>query len=69
MSQHTRRDVHKLSPQIIQEFHEAGQRGDEHAFKRLLGKYANHLPDEKKEELLEEFRMQSAALREALRKG
>jgi hypothetical protein len=69
MSQHTRRDVQKLSPQIIQEFHEAGQRGNEQAFKRLLGKYASHLPDEKKEELLEEFRMQSAALREALRKG
>jgi hypothetical protein len=68
MSQYTRRDIKKLTPQVIRELHEAGQRGDEQAFKRLLGKYASHLPGETKETMLEEFRTQAAALREALQK-
>jgi len=68
MTKFTRKDVKKLSPQIIKEFHEAGQTGDLQAFKRLLGQYASHLPAEKKEELIEEFKRNADALRAALRK-
>ena len=68
MSKYTREDVKKLSPQIIKAFQEAGQKGDVQAFKRLLGQYAAHLPTERKEELIEEFKRYADALREAQRK-
>lgn len=68
MAKYTREDVRKLSPQIIKAFHEAGQTGDVQAFKRLLGEHAAHLPSERKEELIEEFKRYADALREAQRK-
>ena len=68
MTKYTRQDVKRLAPEIIKEFHEAGQRGDLQAFKRLLGKYASHLPQEKKDEMIEEFKRNADALRASLRK-
>ena len=56
----------KLAAQIV-EFHAAGQAGDLAAFKRLLGKHAAHLPKEKKEEMIAEFKRNVAALQAALR--
>jgi hypothetical protein len=57
----------KLADQIIQEFHEAGQRGDVEAFKRLLGAYGAHLSRTVKEDLIREFRRNAALLRDSLR--
>ena len=68
MVKYTRQDVKKLTPAIIKEFHEAGQHGDVQAFKRLLGRYASHLSQERKEELIEEFKRNADALRANLRK-
>lgn len=68
MAKYTRKDIEKLSPEIIAEYHEAGQRGDLQAFKRLLGKYGAHLPREVKDKLIEEFTQNAAALRAAMRK-
>jgi hypothetical protein len=69
MTKYTRQDYRKLAPEIIKAFHEAGQNYDLHAFKRLLGQYGAHLPTEKKEELIEEFKRYADALRSALRGG
>lgn len=57
----------KLSRQIIEEFHAAGQRGDVAAFKRLLGKYAAHVPSAKKDEMIADFEEKAKLLRKALR--
>lgn len=57
----------KLARQIIEEFHEAGQRGDVAAFKRLLGKYGAHLSREVKNQLIAEFERNATALRNAQR--
>jgi hypothetical protein len=68
MAKFTREDVKKLAPEIIAEFHAAGQTGDVQRFKRLLGRYAAHLSAERKEALIEEFMRHAAVLRESLRK-
>lgn len=68
MSKFTRSDAKRLAPEIVKAFHEAGQSSDVQAFKRLLGRYAAHLPSEKKDELIEDFKQYAAALRAALRK-
>ena len=57
----------KLARQVIEEFHAAGQKGDVAAFKRLLGKYAAHLPRGLKEQLIEEFKKNAELLRASLR--
>ena len=67
MSKYTRSDFKKLAPEIIAAFHEAGQNYDLQAFKRLLGRYAAHLPQEKKDELIEMFKQYADALRAAVR--
>jgi hypothetical protein len=58
----------KLSQQIIEEFHAAGQRGDLAAFKRLLGQYAAHVPSTVKDELIADFVKRAKLLQEVLRK-
>ncbi|MGB2605565.1 MAG: hypothetical protein WBC78_18335 [Candidatus Sulfotelmatobacter sp.] len=58
----------KLSQQIIEEFHAAGQRGDLAAFKRLLGQHAAHVPSAIKDELIADFVEKAKLLQEALRK-
>jgi hypothetical protein len=57
----------KLAAKIIEEFHDAGQRGDLQAFKRLLGKYGAHLPNSVKDNLIAEFKRNAGLLRSALR--
>jgi hypothetical protein len=57
----------KLANRIIQEFHEAGQKGDLAAFKRLLGTYAAHVPKEVKDQLIAEFIQNAELLRRSLR--
>ena len=57
----------KLASQIVEEFHEAGQRGDVAAFKRLLGKYGAHLPRQVKDELIAEFKRNVSVLQAAQR--
>ena len=42
MTKYTRRDKERLAPEIIAKFHDAGQRGDVEAFKRLLAEYGAH---------------------------
>jgi len=69
MTKYTRKQIEKLSPEIIAEYHEAGQRGDLQAFKRLLGKYAAHLPKQVKDKLIEEFKQNADALRATLQKN
>lgn len=64
---YTRLDREKLAPEIIRAFREAGQNYDLPAFKRLLGRYAAHLPATKKNELIEMFTQYADALRSALR--
>lgn len=51
MAKYTRCDKQRLAPEIIAKFHDAGQRGDLEAFKRLLA----------------EFKRNADALRRALR--
>lgn len=68
MTKLTRKDVQKLAPEIIREFHAAGEAGEVQRFKRLLGQHASHLPKEEKDRLIEEFTRHAAALREQLRK-
>jgi hypothetical protein len=58
----------KLSNEIIAAYHEAGQKGDVAEFKRLLGKYAAHLPNSEKEAMIEEFKRHAEVLRSSLRK-
>jgi len=58
----------KLSQQIIEAFHAAGQRGDLAAFKRLLGQYSAHLPSAVKDKLIADFVEKAKLLQEALRK-
>jgi hypothetical protein len=67
MTKYTRRDKQRLAPEIIAKFHDAGQRGDLEAFKRLLAEYGAHLPRPVKDELIEEFKRNADALRRALR--
>ncbi|MGH9513658.1 MAG: hypothetical protein ACRD2U_16125 [Terriglobales bacterium] len=62
-----RRDE-KLSNQIIEEFHAAGQKGDLAAFKRLLGRYAAHVPSAVKDQLIADFVEKANLLQKALRK-
>ena len=69
MTKYTRQDFKRLAPEIIAAFHAAGQSCDVQAFKRLLGKYAAHLPPEKKEELIAMFKQNAEALRVAVRGG
>ncbi len=57
----------KAGHQIIEEFHDAGQRGDVQAFKRLLGKYGAYLPKNVKDQLIAEFMRNAGLLRSALR--
>jgi hypothetical protein len=57
----------KLAAHIIEEFHEAGQKGDLAAFKRLLGKYAAHVPGAVKDKLIAEFIENAELLRKSLR--
>jgi hypothetical protein len=66
MSEFSRDD--KLSNQIIEEFHAAGQKGDVEAFKRLLGKYGAHLPTAVKNDLITDFKKHASLLQKALRK-
>lgn len=58
----------KLSSQIVEEFHAAGQKGDVEAFKRLLGKYGAHLPAAVKNDLIADFKKHASLLQKALRK-
>ena len=58
----------KLSDEIVAAYHEAGQKGDVEEFKRLIGKYAAHLPRKEKDALIEEFKKNVAVLRASLRK-
>ena len=57
----------KLAAQIIEEFHEAGQKGDVAAFKRLLGTHAAHVPRAVKDKLIAEFIENVELLRKSLR--
>jgi len=57
----------KLDDQVVAEYHAAGQAGDLAAFKRLLGKYAAHLPREVKDKMIAEFKRNALALKSALR--
>ena len=68
MTKYTRAEVKKLTPEIIAEFHAAGEAGDVQRFKRLLGTYGAHLSAERKEALIEEFKRHAAALQQSLRK-
>lgn len=52
LTRYTRRDVKKLSPEIIARFHKAGQDGDVRGFKQLLGEYGAHLSSEVKDKLI-----------------
>lgn len=67
MKKFTRSEVKKLAPEIIAAFHDAGQKCDVAAFKRLLGQYAAHLSSEKKNQLIEDFKRYADALRASLR--
>jgi hypothetical protein len=67
MTKYTRRDKQRLAPEIIAKFHDAGQRCDLEAFKRLSAEYGAHLPREVKDELIAEFKRNADALRRALR--
>lgn len=64
---YTQDEKKRLAPEILKAFHEAGQNHDEAAFKRLLGQYGSHLPQETKDELIREFKRYADALRAALR--
>jgi hypothetical protein len=68
MARYTPEDKKRLTPEIIAAYHEAGQKGDVEAFRRLLGQYGSHLSRQEKDKLIEEFSQHAAVLREALRK-
>lgn len=68
MAKYTSDDKKRLTPEIIAAYHEAGQKGDLEAFKRLLGQYGSHLSRQEKDRLIEEFKQHAAVLREATRR-
>jgi hypothetical protein len=68
MAKYTPEDKKRLTPEIVAAYHEAGQKGDVEAFKRLLGQYGSHLSREEKDKLIKEFSQHAAVLREALKK-
>jgi hypothetical protein len=68
MARYTPEDKKRLTSEIIAAYHEAGQKGDVPAFKRLLGQYGSHLSRQEKDKLIEEFSQHAAVLHEALRK-
>jgi len=68
MARYTPEDKKRLTPEIIAAYHEAGQKGDVEAFRRLLGQYGSHLSRQEKDKLIEEFSQHAAVLREELRK-
>ncbi len=57
---HTRRDVVKLTPQILGRYHDLLMSNDLEAFKTLLDEYS--VPQEAREELVEDFTRVAANL-------
>ena len=64
----TRKETYTLAPQIIEEYQELVKMNDLAGFKRLLGAYAAHIPREKKDELIEDFKRYAVAWRETSRR-
>jgi hypothetical protein len=64
MTQYTRRDAKRLSPEILGQYHALVMKGDVPSFEKLLDQYAPELPTETHKELVGEFtRLSVIALR------
>jgi hypothetical protein len=57
---YTRREAQRLTPEILRQYRALVMSNDFEGFDKLLGKYGEHIPEEAKEELRDEFRRYAA---------
>jgi hypothetical protein len=64
MTAYTRREKQRLTPEILGRYHALIMQGNLPEFEALLSQYEDHMPEETKRELIEEFtRISADALR------
>lgn len=56
MTDYTRRDKKKLAPEVLGRYHALVMQADVSGLEKLLALYAPHIPEDKKRELIEDFR-------------
>lgn len=56
MTDYTRRDKQRLTSEVLGRYHALVMQGDVSGLEELLAQYAPYIPEDKKEELIEDFK-------------